>query len=86
MSNNTNPYAKYVADPSKIPDPSKISLAQLEKYNSYEMEKLNSLFRTIKRSSFYIGGVVGLCLAAAWWGERTARRELFGADSNFEEM
>jgi hypothetical protein len=86
MSNNTNPYAKYLADPSKIPDPNRISLAQLEKYNSYEIEKLNSLLRTLKRSSFYIGGVVGLCLAAAWWGEKNARKELFGVDSKFGEM
>jgi len=47
------------------------------------MEKLNSLFRTLKRSSFYIGGVVGLCFVAAWWGEKKARCELFGRDSNF---
>jgi hypothetical protein len=86
MSNNTNPYAKYITDPSKIPDPNKITLSQLEKYNSYEIEKLNSLFRTLKRSSFYLGGVLGLSLVAAWWAEKNARTQLFGVDSNFINM
>jgi hypothetical protein len=76
-----NPFSKFVVDPSTIPDPNKITLQQFEKYNSLEIEKLNSLFRTLKRSSLYIGGVVGLCLAAAWWGERQARCQLFGQDS-----
>jgi hypothetical protein len=76
-----NPFAKLVPNPSSVPDPNKITLQQLEKYNSLEIEKLNSLFRTLRRSAPYIGGVLGLCLAAAWWGERQARSELFGADS-----
>lgn len=78
---HTNPFSKYIVDPSKIVDPNKITLQQLEKYNSYEIEKLNSLFKTVKRSSLYIGGVVGLCLLGAWWAERKARAELFGSDS-----
>ena len=77
----SNPYSKFVSDPSNIPDPNKISLKQFEKYSSLEADKLNSLFRTAARSSKYIGGVVGLCLVAAWWGEKQARCELFGADS-----
>jgi hypothetical protein len=76
-----NPYAKFVSNPSNIPDPNKITLQQLEKYNSLEIEKLGSLFRTFKRSGLYIGGVVGLCLIGAWWGEKQARSELFGSDS-----
>lgn len=76
-----NPYAKFVKDPSKIPNPNNITLQQLEKYNSYEMEKLNSLFRTLKKSTVYIGGVIGLCLVSVWWAEAKARRELFGSDS-----
>lgn len=78
---HTNPFSKFVADPSTIPDPNKISLQQFEKYNSLELEKVNSLLRTMKRSSLYIGGVVGLCLVGAWWAERQARNELFGGDS-----
>ena len=39
------------------------------------------MFKTVKRSSFYLGGVVGLCLLGAWWAERKARSELFGSDS-----
>jgi len=83
MSNKSNPYAKFITDPSKIPNPNNITLTQLEKYNSLEIEKLNSLFRTLKRSSLYIGGVVGLCLAGAWWAEKKARCELFGSDRKF---
>jgi len=83
MSNNSNPYAKFITDPSKIPNPNNITLTQLEKYNSLEIEKLNSLFRTLKRSSLYIGGVVGLCLVGAWWAEKKARCDLFGSDSKF---
>ena len=63
-----NPFSKLVANPSSVPDPNKISLQQFEKYNSLEMEKLNTLGRTIKRSGKYLGGVLGLCLVAAWWG------------------
>lgn len=81
MSSTNNPFSKLVADPSSIPDPNKITLQQLERYNSLEIERLNSLFRTIKRSGLYIGGVLGLCLAGAWWAERKARCELFGHDS-----
>lgn len=81
MSGTNNPYSKFVADPSSIPDPNKITLQQFERYNSLEIERLNSLFRTIKRSGLYIGGVIGLCLAGAWWAERKARHELFGCDS-----
>lgn len=81
MSSNNNPFSKLVADPSNIPDPNKITLQQFERYNSLEIERLNSLFRTIKRSGLYIGGVLGLCLAGAWWAERKARHELFGCDS-----
>ena len=77
-----NPFSKFVTNPSSIPEPNKITLQQLEKYNSYEMEKLNALTRSVKRSGKYIGGVLGLCLVAAWWGEKNARSELFGADSN----
>ena len=76
-----NPFTKLVSNPSSAPDPNKITLQQLERYNSYEMEKLNTLGRTFKRSGKYIGGVLGLCLVAAWWGEKNARSELFGADS-----
>jgi hypothetical protein len=76
-----NPFLKFVPDPSKVPDPNKISLQQFEKYSSYEMEKLSALSRSLKRSGLYIGGVIGLCLLGAWWGERKARCELFGADS-----
>jgi hypothetical protein len=76
-----NPFAKLVANPSSIPDPNRITLTQLEKYNSIEIEKLNTLGRTLKRSGKYIGGVVGLCLLGAWWGEKQARCQLFGADS-----
>lgn len=77
----SNPFSKYVTNPSNIPDPNKINLQQLEKYNSLEIEKLGSLFRSVKRSGLYIGGVVGLCLVAAWWGEKQARCDLFGKDS-----
>ncbi len=79
---HTNPYAKFVKDPSSIPDPNKITLQQFEKYNSLELEKVNSQLRTFRRSAVYIGGVLGLCLVAAWWGEKQARHELFGCDSN----
>ncbi len=82
MSNN--PYSKFVVDPSTIPDPNKINLQQFEKYNSLEIERANRLFRTIKKSGLYIGGVLGLCLAGAWWAERKARHELFGSDSNYQ--
>jgi len=37
------------------------------------MEKLASISRTLRRSSFYIGGVIGLCLVGAFWAERRAR-------------
>ena len=70
---NENPFSKLVIDPTSKPDPNKISLQQLEKYNSFEMEKLGSLSRTLKRSSKYMAGVAGLCLLAAWWGEKQAR-------------
>ena len=76
-----NPFSKLVANPSSAPDPNKITLQQLEKYNSLEVEKLNALFRTVKRSSKYIGGVLGLSLIAAWYAEKQARTELFGVDS-----
>lgn len=81
MASTNNPYSKLVADPSSIPDPNKITLQQFERYNSLEIERLNSLTRTLKRSGLYIGGVIGLCLAGAWWAERKARTELFGHDS-----
>ncbi|MCB0370239.1 MAG: hypothetical protein KDD45_12660, partial [Bdellovibrionales bacterium] len=62
MNNNIvmsqgNPYSKLVTNPSAVPDPNTITLQQFEKYNSLEIEKLNTLGRTIKRSSRYIGGV-----------------------------
>lgn len=76
-----NPFAKLVVDPTSKPDPNKISLQQLEKYNSYEMEKLGAVSRTLKKSAKYMAGVAGLCLVAAWWGEQKARNELFGHDS-----
>lgn len=76
-----SPFAKLVANPSSIPDPNKITLSQLEKYNSLEIEKMNSLGRSFKRSGKYMGGVLGLCLLGVWWGEKKARCELFGADS-----
>ena len=76
----SNPFSKYVRDPSTLPDPNKITLQQFEKYHSHEMNKLEALFRSFRKSALYIGGVVGLCFAAAWWGERTARQELFGSD------
>ena len=79
MSNN--PYSKFIKDPSSIPDPNKISLRQLETYTSLEMEKTHALFRTLKKSSLYMGGVIGLCLLGAVWGEKKARNELFGSDS-----
>ena len=78
----SNPYSKFVTNPSNIPDPNKISLQQLEKYNSLEAERLNALLRSVKKSGKYLGGVLGLCLAAAWWGEKSARCQLFGGDSN----
>ena len=78
---NENPFAKHVSNPSSIPDPNKITLQQLEKYNSFEMEKLNTLGRTMKRSGKYIGGVIGLCLIAGWYAEKQARSQLFGSDS-----
>lgn len=78
---HTNPYAKFIKDPSTIPDPNKITVQQFEKYNSLELEKVNSQLRTVKRSAVYIGGVLGLCLLGAWWVEKTARHELFGSDS-----
>jgi hypothetical protein len=62
-----NPFAKLVSNPSSIPDPNKITLQQLEKYNSHEMEKLNALTRSLKRSGKFIGGVVGLCLVAGYF-------------------
>lgn len=76
-----NPFAKLVPNPSSAHDPNKITLQQLEKYNSYEIERLNALGRSIKKSGKYLGGVLGVCLLAAWWGERNARWELFGIDS-----
>jgi hypothetical protein len=78
---HTNPYAKFVKDPSQVPDPNKITLQQFQKYNSLELEKSNLQLKTLKRSARYIGGVLGLCLVAAWWGEKNARNELFGSDS-----
>lgn len=84
MSNN--PYSKFIVDPSKVPDPNKVTLSQFEKYSSLEMEKIGSVFRTMKRSSFYIGGVIGLCFIGALWAERKARSELFGSDSNYLAM
>lgn len=79
---HTNPYAKFVKDPSSIPDPNKITVQQFEKYNSLELEKVNSQLRTLKKSAVYIGGVLGLSLLAAWWAEKNARLDLFGSDSN----
>jgi|JI10StandDraft_1071094.scaffolds.fasta_scaffold296765_2 hypothetical protein len=76
-----NPFAKFVPNPSSAPDPNKITLQQLEKYSSFEMERLGALSRTLKRSGLYLGGVIGLCLVAAWWGDKKARCEIFGADS-----
>ena len=76
-----SPFAKLVSNPSSVPDPNRITLQQLEKYNSIEMQRLSTLSRTAIRSSKYIGGVLGLCLVAAWWGEKQARCELFGSDS-----
>ena len=76
-----NPFAKLVSNPSSAPDPNRITLQQFEKYNSIEIERLNALGRTIKRSGKYLGGVLGLCLIGAWWGEKQARCELFGGDS-----
>lgn len=81
-----NPFAKLVSNPSSAPDPNRITLQQLEKYNSIEMERLNTLTRSIKRSGKYLGGVLGLCLVGAWWAERQARCELFGADSTISIM
>ena len=80
---SSNPYSKFIIDPSTVPDPNKVTLSQFEKYSSLEMEKIGSVFRTLKRSSFYIGGVIGLCFVGALWAERRARCELFGGDSNF---
>ena len=76
-----SPFAKFVSNPSSLPDPNKITLQQLEKYNSHEMEKINAFTRSFKRSGKYLGGVLGLCMVAVWWGEQKARSELFGADS-----
>ena len=49
-------------NPVAKPDPNRISLQQLEKYNSYEMEKMGSLGRVLRRSARYMAGVAGLCL------------------------
>ena len=38
-----NPFAKFVPNPSSAPDPNKITLQQLEKYSSFEMERLGAL-------------------------------------------
>ena len=81
-----NPYSKFIIDPSKVLDPNKVTLTQFEKYSSLEMEKMGSVFRTMKRSGFYISGVIGLCLVGALWAERKARNELFGSDSKFVAM
>ena len=57
----SNPFSKYVRDPSNIPDPNKMSVQQYQKYNSLEMEKLNALFRSLRKSRLYIAGVLGVC-------------------------
>ena len=81
MSQQENVFAKFVVDPSKVPDPNRIGLQQLEKYQSIETERLGALGRSFRRSAVYMAGVAGLCLVAAWLGEKNARSELFGADS-----
>lgn len=73
MAERKNPFAGFIPEVSKAHDPNHITLANLEKYNSLEHEKLDGLFKVLKKSRLYIGGVLCLCVWGAWYGERKAR-------------
>ncbi len=79
MSNN--PFSK-IPVPTKA-DPRTISVSDFSKYQSFEMNKLSASLRTYKKSLLYIGGTIALSLAFAWYSNKKAHYDLFGADCNY---
>jgi hypothetical protein len=81
MSQQNNPFAKFIKDPRSIPDPKTITIDQLKNYQSYEMNKINLSWKVHKKSAMYIGGCLGLMLISSLFAEKAARHNLFGADN-----
>lgn len=81
MSLRNNPFAKFVPNPSNIPDPNTIKPTDFEKYHSRDMQKLSENMRVLKRSSRYLAGCFAMFLGLTFAAENFARHQVFGADS-----
>lgn len=80
MSQQNNPFSKFIKDPRSIPDPKTITIDQLKNYQSYEMNKAKLSWKVHKKSAMYIGGCLGLMFIASFFAEKMARIHLFGND------
>ena len=77
-----NPFSKI---PSPVvPDPRTMTISEYSKYHSFEMNKFAASVRCYKKSLVYLGGCLALSLVSAWYFNKVASRELFGADCNYE--
>ena len=76
-----NPFAKIPAPVT--PDPRTMPLSDYVKYHSHEMDKFAASLRSYKKSLVYIGGCLALSLVSAWYFNKLAHKELFGADSKY---
>lgn len=79
-----NPFSKI---PLPVqPDPRTITITEFSKYQSNELNRLNSSLRTYKKSLLYIGGTLALSALFLWWGNKQAHQDLFGIDSTYPNM
>lgn len=81
MSQQNNPFAKFVRDPRTVPDPKTITIDKLSKYHSLEMQKFDLSMKNHRRSLLYIGGCLGLMLVSTYYAEKAAKYCLFGVDN-----
>ena len=81
MSQQNNPFAKFVKDPRTVPDPKTITIDRLSKYHSLEMQKFDLSMKNHRRSLIYLGGCLGLMLVGAYIGNKGAKEYVFGADN-----
>lgn len=68
------------------PDPRTIKVSEFTRYQSSEINRLNSSLRTYKKSLLYIGGTLALSAVFLWWGNKQAHKDLFGIDSKYHNM
>ncbi len=74
-----NPFSQ-IPTPTKL-DPRTIGISDFTKYQSHEMNKFAASLRSYKKSLLYIGGCLAFCAVSAWYSNKLAHQDLFGADS-----